>query len=404
MEPALCSQAARQGRSDVNNALLWVSDAPVPENLAAAVLGRYALLPVATSESLVGHADAARGAIIYPVGLDVRRISFLLEELDRTSLVGMLLLPSENANLGHLAARHGQFAVGYATSTTEVLSAQILTMLQLQQSVHNLHRELAQVRTFGRDIGQAFDQIDEEMRLAARLQRDFLPKKLPFLGPLRFGALFRPATWVSGDIYDVVRLDEQHFGFYVADAVGHGLPAALLTMFIKQALPMKRIAGASYTIVPPDESVAHLNEAICAQNLTSCQFCTACYCIVNISTLELTFARGGHPQPILLRGREETTELESDGGLLGIIPGESFELGRLQMRPGDRLILHSDGVEAIFRHDGSTGRDEFIESLQPFRRLPIEDMMLELTGMIDSRQGSLHPEDDVTLVALEVLE
>ena len=82
-----------------------------------------------------------------------------------------------------------------------------------------------------------------------------MSRRLPEVGPIRFGALYRPATWVSGDIYDVVRLDETHVGFYVADAVGHGMPAALLTMFIKKALLTKRILGHTYEILPPHVSL-----------------------------------------------------------------------------------------------------------------------------------------------------
>ena len=77
-------------------------------------------------------------------------------------------------------------------------------------------------------------RLDEELRLAAKLQQDFLPKQLPQVGPIHFHSLFRPAGYVSGDLYDVMRLDEKRVGFFPVDAVGHGMPAALLTMFIKR--------------------------------------------------------------------------------------------------------------------------------------------------------------------------
>jgi len=68
--------------------------------------------------------------------------------------------------------------------------------------------------------------VDQELRLDSRLQRDFLPKQLPTVGDIRFHVLYRPATWVCGDVYDVQRLDERFIGFYLADAVGHGVAAA----------------------------------------------------------------------------------------------------------------------------------------------------------------------------------
>src|SRR5947207_11229487 len=95
-------------------------------------------------------------------------------------------------------------------------------------------------------------RLDEELRLAARVQQDFLPKSLPSVGDVRFQYLFRPAGHVSGDLYDVMRLDETHVGFYMADAVGHGMPAALLTMFLKQALTTKEIFPGGYRLLPPN--------------------------------------------------------------------------------------------------------------------------------------------------------
>ena len=141
----------------------------------------------------------------------------------------------------------------------------------------------------------------EQIQLAARLQQGFLPRRLPEVGLARFGVLFRPAGWLSGDFYDITRLDETHVGFYVVDAVGHGLPAALLTMFIKRALKTKRIAGSTYQIVPPHVALAELNVDICDQDLASCSFCTAVYCMLDVANHTLTYARAGHPAPVLLR-------------------------------------------------------------------------------------------------------
>src|ERR1700722_18468526 len=99
-----------------------------------------------------------------------------------------------------------------------------------------LKREVARLRKRDDWIQTYLSSMDEELRLARRLQQDFLPKSLTGTGPLKFESIFRPAGYVSGDLYHIARLDEGHVGFWVADAVGHGMPAALLTMFMKNAL------------------------------------------------------------------------------------------------------------------------------------------------------------------------
>src|SRR5207249_7672462 len=121
----------------------------------------------------------------------------------------------------------------------------------LQSEITELQLEVNALRCRDESLKFYMHRVDEEMRLAARLQQDFLPKSLPQLGRVHFHALFRPAGYVSGDLYDVMRLDEKHIGFYMADAVGHGMPAALLTMFIKNALVTKQITDNGYRLLTP---------------------------------------------------------------------------------------------------------------------------------------------------------
>ncbi len=170
-------------------------------------------------------------------------------------MVAVLLLTERDWSFQRVLGRHGRFCVAAAEGAPNIIAAQVEAAHQLQPALENLQKEVARIRAVGSDMGKTLDQIDEEMRLAAKLQRDFLPRKFPQVGPLQFSVMFRPAAWVSGDIYSVERLDEIHVGVYVADAVGHGLPAALLTMFIKQALPTKRIGDDGYHIVPPDQAM-----------------------------------------------------------------------------------------------------------------------------------------------------
>src|SRR5205814_9261654 len=161
-----------------------------------------------------------------------------------------------------------------------------------------LRGELEAVRRRDEALNTYLRKMDEELRLAARLQQDFLPKSMPQVGRVRFHSLFRPAGYVSGDLYDVMRLDESHIGFYMADAVGHGMAAALLTMFIKNALVTKQITDSGYRLLTPGETMARLNDTLISQNLSYATFATAIYGYVNIHTLEASFARGGHPNPV----------------------------------------------------------------------------------------------------------
>src|SRR5256885_4306186 len=169
-----------------------------------------------------------------------------------------------------LDALRGSFAPGSATQDQTLTHIQHIErqMESLQGEITSLQDEVNLLRRRDETLNFYMQRVDEEMRLAARLQQDFLPKTLPQLGKVRFHSLYRPAGYVSGDLYDVMRLDESHVGFYMADAVGHGMPAALLTMFIKNALITKQITPEGYRLLAPGETMAGLNDSIISQNLS----------------------------------------------------------------------------------------------------------------------------------------
>lgn len=254
---------------------------------------------------------------------------------------------------------------------------------------------------------QASDKIADEttaqLKMAGHVQRAFLPSQLPDSDKIKWAVLYKPADWVSGDIYDVARLDEQHIGFYIADAVGHSMPAALLTMFLKQALVMRRTTGDDYHIFGPQEVVKNLNIKMVEQHLSSSLFATCCYCLLNIRTMQLTYARAGHPYPILIKKNQPPKQLKIHGGLLGVFEKSDFEQETVQLAPGDKLFIYSDGCDPLIGDCNDEGRFIFNDIFNSIAELPADRMIEEFESMINNR--SLPPEqiDDVTALTLEIL-
>lgn len=271
----------------------------------------------------------------------------------------------------------------------------------LQTELNALRGELELYRRRDQALNGQMDRLDEELRLAAKLQRDFLPKTLPQVGNVRFNVLFRPAGYVSGDIYDVMRLDETHVGFYVADAIGHGMPAALLSMFLKRALITKEITQDGYRLLEPGETMRKLNEALVEQNLSQATFATALYGKINTRTLELQFARGGHPSPIVLGRDGALTELPATGGLLGIFSDETYDSGQTRLSSGDRLIIFSDGAELIFSDARDFDPQRWRLALQQRASMSTSELLHDLSDQINHTSGSLDARDDLTIVVAE---
>ena len=277
------------------------------------------------------------------------------------------------------------------------------------REVDVLREELELIRRRDEALNAYLRRMDEELRLAARLQQDFLPKEIPEVGRVRFHTLFRPAGYVSGDLYDVMRLDENRVGFYMADAVGHGVPAALLTMFIKQALQTKEIQrrGRGYRLLDPGEAIRRLNERLLEQNLSHSTFATALYGTIDVESLQVTIARAGHPHPIVLRAGGSIETLGAEGSLLGVFPGETFANHTTQLHPGDRLLVYTDGMDVAFTTGtespaGTTPRWQ--QELVRRRELPVEQILSEFSQALDAETASLRPKDDVTIVVVEVAQ
>ena len=272
----------------------------------------------------------------------------------------------------------------------------------LQQQLDDLTAEVNVLRRRDETLNFSIARFDEELRLAARLQQDFLPKPLPQVGNVHFHTLFRPAGYVSGDLYDVMRLDEKNIGFYMADAVGHGMPAALLTMFIKNALVTKQITPDGYRLLSPSETMTRLNESMIEQNLSAATFATAIYGTIDVSNLTVTFARGGHPHPMLMRADGSVHSLDCDGGLLGVFSGEPYEQKTVQLMQGDRLFVYSDGVEVAFSQDQSVDPERWRQELLNRREMSSEQLLIDFAERLDASCGSLMPKDDLTMIIVEV--
>lgn len=359
----------------------------------------------ARDPALLSQADAV--LFCDPIDEDLPQIAkgekqLLADALLSHRLTGVML---SSGTSGVVPDDDDALAVVPADITSQELWGRINTIRQYRPLLSRMEKQVAAMQRLGKKLNQQFVEVDQELRLASRLQRDFLPKEFPQVGQVGFSALYRPATWVSGDVYDIRRLDEHHVSFLIADAVGHGVAAGLLTMFIRQAVIGKKIFSDGYRIIQPDEVLQKLNTDLAHQELPNCQFVTACYGLIDTRTHEVTFSRGGHPHPIHVDADGSCCEVHTVGGLLGVFEDEVFESTRFTLDPGDKLIIYSDGMEnAIIDPD----RDEsaqvcytpaFLDAVSQ----PAEQCLAVLAGQLDQSEGSLQQEDDQTCIVIERL-
>ena len=178
------------------------------------------------------------------------------------------------------------------------LLAQVRAFLRIKETHDRLAEKTAEVHRINRRLQQAYGQIDAELDLARRIQMSFLPQALPEVAGRRFAVHYSLCGRVGGDFYDVFRLDENTVGLYVADAMGHGVPASLLTIFVKKGVRAKEVFGQQYRLVPPGEVLARLNRDLVEQAMADHPFITMVYALYNHREQTVSFARAGHPYPL----------------------------------------------------------------------------------------------------------
>ena len=271
-------------------------------------------------------------------------------------------------------------------------------LLRHPKEIHDrLTDKTAEVHRINKRLQAAYQQIDQELELAQRIQSSFLPQTMPQVPHVRFAVHYLLCGRVGGDFYDIFRLDEKHVGFYVADAMGHGVAASLLTIFVKKGVKTKEVNGSRYRLLPPDEVLTKLNRDLIDQQLSEQPFITMVYGLFNHIDGTLQFSRAGHPYPLYVPKEGEPRLWKQEGLLLGVHDAK-YPCGSHHLAMGDKLLFYTDGVDSARFEDNEPGTDSLVACAARHRELPVQEFIARLTRDLF---GSGPQEDDLTLLALE---
>jgi sigma-B regulation protein RsbU (phosphoserine phosphatase) len=316
------------------------------------------------------------------------------------SFIPILFVSAETRDDAHLASL-GEGADTYLMrpfAPIELLG-QVGAFLRIKELHDRLVEKSAEIHRINRRLQQAYQQIDQELELARRIQLSLLPQTLPDAPRIRFAVHYRLCGQVGGDFYDAFRLDENHVGFYVADAMGHGVPASLLTIFIKKGVKAKQVVGHGYRLLAPTEVLQRLNRDLMDQGLSENPFITMAYVLYNHAERTLHFARAGHPYPLYVPREGEPRFWQVQGSLLGVFdtsfPGQSHRL-----RVGDKVLLYSDGIDTARFEDHPAGGESLRACAARHQQLPIAELVSALALDLF---GQASPPDDLTLLGMEAL-
>lgn len=244
-------------------------------------------------------------------------------------------------------------------------------------------------------------RVETELDIATRIQRSMLPTIFPpFPDRAEFDirASMEPAREVGGDFYDFFMVDEDHLAVVAADVSGKGVGAALFMVIAKTL-----IKNGAQTGLAPAGVFTRVNGQLCQGNGEG-MFVTAFLGVLEISTGRLTWTNAGHPFPVLLSGAEAAPITGPKKAALASWEGIEYPEATLQMRPGQRLFLYTDGVtEAHNAAYEEFGKERMCRALAAMQRekAGLAPLISGLRAEIDAFAGAVEQADDITMLALE---
>ncbi|RJP25135.1 MAG: HAMP domain-containing protein [Candidatus Omnitrophota bacterium] len=353
-----------------------------------------------------------------------------------TLLIGYVLARGVTAPLKILAERVARISKGDFTFTPslrtgdelELLNQAINQMAQTLQSreleikeyvckIEDWNKELEEkvaertkdleeknfrLRTISKELGRAYAQIDDELKVVAQLQKKLLPAPSKDFDHCLIRSYYLPNGRTGGDYYDYLSSDPRRLFVLMADVSGHGTPAAFI-MGITRAM--------SHSMIPhmtsPVAILRSLNNVL-LNTIRRGEFVTMFLGCLDFASNQLHYSVAGHPPPFLYRADHNNLEkLAVDRGLpLGIMEEAIYEEVIVQIQPGDRLLLYTDGIIEAHNEKKDFFSEERLEAIvRKNADLPPEDLldaiMQALEDFVD-RPLEIEPlEDDVTLMAID---
>lgn len=264
----------------------------------------------------------------------------------------------------------------------------------LGKSFNNMAEEIQSKVT---TITRLNDEINQELQIGKEVQELFLPSPKKYK-KFNIGKIYRPMREVSGDLYQYFHFaEENYYGFFLADASGHGVSAALVTVVMAQSL--QAIMKETHS---PIEAINKLGEVI-ANRLQASFFATGVFVLFQESG-SVKFVNAGHNAPFIVRpSTKEVRFIDSSGPPLGMGDDIIYSLESFPVEPGDKIVLYTDGiVELPIKEGGLFGLDRFKDLILKHIELPNSEIAERVLEALDASHEEY--KDDVTLIILDVPE
>jgi PAS domain S-box-containing protein len=267
----------------------------------------------------------------------------------------------------------------------------------LEKRVAERTEQLKRAMAKQQQEAQERQRIEQELRVARLIQQTLLPKSLPGLPGYDMAAYYQPAREVGGDFYDFLELEDGRLGLVVGDVSGKGVPAAIVMAITRTMLHAAYRLGSP----TPGEILEQVNN-ILHPDIPPKMFVTCLVALLDSRIGRLQYANAGHDLPYV-RHADGVSELRATGMPLGLMPNMSYEQKEIALKPGESILLYSDGL--VEAHDqqremfGFPRMQEFVGA-HPGGASLIDFLLAELEHFTGEEWEQ---EDDIVLLTLQRL-
>jgi len=267
----------------------------------------------------------------------------------------------------------------------------------LEITINRTVDEIYQIRKSLEEHDQLIS-IQQDLNTAREIQQAILPKTFPPF-PARHDfdifASMVAAREVGGDFYDFFLIDNDRLGFVIGDVSGKGVPAAIFMAVSRTLIRATGLKG-----IPAGECMDYVNNLLCNESV-SCMFVTVFYGILNTTTGSIEYVNAGHNPPYIL-SKNGIRKVEMTGGpILGCMEGISYGSKTIQLQPGERLVLFTDGItEAFNTVDQPFGEERLEAFLAENLEKPIEEVVRGIATSVNEFSSGAPQSDDITLLAI----
>ena len=238
--------------------------------------------------------------------------------------------------------------------------------------------------------------LQSELDVANSMQQSILPKRFPKNDEYELFGSMAPARNVGGDFFDVIRLESDRLGICIADVSDKGIPAALFMMSSRTLLK-----GAALGCEDPGSVVTVVNDQLQDGNEAN-MFVTLFYAVFDPVSGVVRFANGGHNPPLVVHKDGSSTVLPLTGGIaLGVAPDFEFATERAKLKPGEALVMYTDGVSEAENIDNEEfGMDRFQEVFAGSRLESAREANDAVFAAVRQFAGNRSQSDDITCLVL----